>query len=264
MPFSVPSTLDKHMRKCEKNPQYHHNLQNQSNENLLDLNNNNNNVVSHKKVNHVKKEKTKATTTVPTPVLASNKNAMKNSDNLPAGIQFNQVDNDDEQDFNDQYQDEMNYDEDEPLHEAEIDGAVEDGDDEDNLDEMYDENDDMLREHDMLKEELENDYDDEENENGNDDDDDDLDSAPIQPQTVNQLANNNNNNNNNTSSAQRSVNRRKLNMSSRKQYNRNQQVVEMLDENNNMDDLNGSAHLNSAGDDDEELDETGEETGEMV
>jgi hypothetical protein len=27
MPFSVPSTLDKHMRKCDKNPQYHLNQQ---------------------------------------------------------------------------------------------------------------------------------------------------------------------------------------------------------------------------------------------
>lgn len=254
MPFSVPSTLDKHMRKCEKNPQYHHNLQNQSNENLLDLNNNNNNVI-HKKVNHVKKEKASAlapTAVTTTPVIASSKNEIQNNNNLPAGIQFNQVDNDDEQDFADQYQDDLNYDEDEQLHEAEINEAVEDAedDDDDDLAEMYDESDEMLRESEMIKEELENDYDDEVNEN-------DLDSASIQPQTVNQLLNNT------TSSAQRSVNRRKLNMSSRKQYNRNQQA-ELFDENNNdMDDLNGSAHLNSAGDDDEELDET-EEAVEMA
>jgi hypothetical protein len=186
------------------------------------------------------------TTVISTQVIANNNsnNIIKN--NLPAGIQFNQVDNDDEQDFNDQYQDDVNYDEDEDLHDAEINEPIED-DDEDNLNEMYDENEEMLRESDMLKEELENDYDDEEN-------DDDLDSSSIQPQTVNQLVNNN------TSSAQRSVNRRKLNLSSRKQYNRNQEI---LDENNIIDDLNGSAHLNSAGDDDEELDET-EETVEMV
>jgi hypothetical protein len=245
MPFSVPSTLDKHMRKCEKNPQY------QANGEGSNPNSNASFSAGFGKVN--------ATTTVKK---RNNANKQRNAvgmslaSALPAGIQMNDQAYNDYENENDEDNDEFQIDENENENENENydesnlnEDFYNSDNEENNMNNSFDEG--------MIKNEAD------ENELNNTNDEDGLNEEPENDEnkmeTIHSLTH--------TSSglgmsfnSSRGTNRRKTNLASRKPnkpLNGGYNGYNDEFQNNDEDGMNQThdRNINSADDDDEEIDD---------